>query len=297
MNLSIVIPTYNYVCANLVKDLCIQCQSCTDIENFEIIVADDDSSNESTKDANRSINSLPFCEFREEKQNNGPSRIRHKTVLATHYEWLILIDSDAKVCTPDFIQKYVDSIKEGYDVVCGGIKTTKKYLTKHNTLRYKYEEKADSIRMLEFRQTHPYHFFTAFNILIKRSVFDEVNFDNRLEQYGYEDALFGIELERHGYSLLHIINPLIHMGIDDNKSYVRKTEQAIENMVKLKDSIGSHSPLYQCYLTLSRYHLVWAIKLWHKLFAGLEKRNLLSKHPSLTLFDIYKLGYLCLINK
>jgi hypothetical protein len=33
------------------------------------------------------------------------------------------------------------------------------------------------------------------------------------------------------------------------------------------------------------------IRLWHRLFGALERRNLCSNHPSLNVFKLYKLGY------
>ena len=64
--LSILIPTYNYVCVKLVTDLQQQAErlECP----YEILVADD-ASEEAFKRENRKINGIPGCKYIELQEN------------------------------------------------------------------------------------------------------------------------------------------------------------------------------------------------------------------------------------
>ena len=295
MNLSILIPTFNYVCIDLVRALAAQCEQCPQLDDYEIIVADDGSEDKFIG-LNRGINLIPHCHYEETAENIGRSRILNKMTTLIRYEWTLIIDSDAEVLSDDFINKYL-SHTEGNDVICGGITTSRKHKRKDNLLRYKYEKSAQSIRSLTYRNANPYQHFSSFNILINTKVFNTVNFDDSIKQYGYEDTLFGIGLKRNKYKIVHIDNPLIHSGIDTNLSYLTKTEQALQNLVLLKDKLQEGSVLYQTYLKCRKIHLLPLIKIWHKLFSSVERRNLLSRHPSLFVFELYKLGYFTEHNK
>ena len=60
MNLSILIPTFNYVCIDLVRALAAQCEQCPQLDDYEIIVADDGSEDKFIG-LNRGINLIPHC--------------------------------------------------------------------------------------------------------------------------------------------------------------------------------------------------------------------------------------------
>ena len=74
-DISILIPTYNDRCAPLVETL--QQQACTLDINYEIIVADDGSTDAGVLSANRSINQLPCCRMIECRENRGRAAIRN----------------------------------------------------------------------------------------------------------------------------------------------------------------------------------------------------------------------------
>jgi hypothetical protein len=38
------------------------------------------------------------------------------------------------------------------------------------------------------------------------------------------------------------------------------------------------------------------IRLWHRLFGAIERRNLCGQRPSLTVFKLYKIGYYITLN-
>ena len=126
--LSILIPTYNNVCLELVKSLQAQASllysssdslSLSSHFEYEILVADDGSTDERTVEGNRIINTLPRCRYIERKENVGRAAIRNFLAREAKYTWLLLVDSDLHIDHPNFLLNYLKA--EG-DIIVGGLK-------------------------------------------------------------------------------------------------------------------------------------------------------------------------------
>ena len=115
--LSILIPTYNYVCVKLVTDLQQQAErlECP----YEILVADD-ASEDAFKRENRKINGIPNCKYIELQENVGRSRIRNILGRLARYDYLIFMDCDASVVSNEFLSRYM-AVRNAAEVVYGGL--------------------------------------------------------------------------------------------------------------------------------------------------------------------------------
>lgn len=205
-------------------------------------------------------------------------------------DWLLFVDADAAV-PPDFSFQAYANVMERAVVVCGGLRHPDHNPNPAATLRYRYERAADRRRAARFRAQAPYDRFTTFNLLVRRDVFMQVRFDERIRQYGYEDVAFAAELERRGIAVLHIDNPLLHMGLDANPDFLAKTETALRTAASMAATLGSHSHVAQTATRLARWHMDRAAAALFRLTRPLLRSNLLSRHPSLTVFALYKLGF------
>ncbi len=286
--LSILIPTHNYTCYKLVADLHQQGEALG--VPYEIIVCEDGSRDSVSIIANHKIEELSNCRHIINKHNIGQAATRNLLVKNALYDWVLFIDCDAQVIHDDFLANYINNVGKG-DVVVGGLQHPRYNDDPNRTLRFKYETEADKTRGAEFRNQNPYNKFTAFNCMVRRSMFLCILFDENCRQYGYEDALFGLELKRRGISILHIDNPLLHTGIDTNKAFLQKTETALNTLLLLGNRMQGGSALLNMYARFSRRRSAWLLRLNYSLFGGLMRRNLLSAHPSLTVFNFYKLCY------
>ena len=65
--------------------------------------------------------------------------------------------------------------------------------------------------------------------LVKLLIFLKV-----LTKYGHEDTLYGAELELNKFTVIHINNPIIHLGIDEALLFLEKTELALINLISLQ---------------------------------------------------------------
>lgn len=285
---SILIPTHDYTCYQLVADLHEQAEKLG--VPYEIIVAEDGSRDQVSMIANHKIVDMSNCKHVVRKENIGLAATRNELARIAQYNWIIYIDSDAKVEGKEYLANYLKEIGKA-DVVVGGLLTPEVNYDPHRTLRHKYEREADKVRKASMRMQSPYMQLSCFNIMMRRSMFLTILFDKDCRQYGYEDALFGVELEKRGISILHIDNPLIHKGLDTNEAFLFKSETALRTLKSLNGKMEGHSHVENAMNKLYRLHIGWAMRMFHRMFGGLLRKNLLSKKPLLLLFSIYKLGY------
>lgn len=291
--LSILIPTYNYDCTQLVRELQKQAEHiCID---YEIIVADDASPIMSYRDVNRKINIFPHCRLIELPENVGRARIRNRLADEAQGEWLLFMDSDAEVISDSFIEDYLKHTDA--DVVCGGLCHADVLPSPEVSLRYAYEKRADKKRAAWFRAKNPYGQFTPFNFMIRRGVFQEIRFEESIVEYGHEDTLFGIMLGNRNATIRHIDNPLRHVGLESNERFLEKTRSALHNLASLEDSMQEYSSLLKFYGMLRRLRIDGCISQWFVRREALLTNHLMSPTPSLPLFFAYKLGYYCSIKQ
>jgi glycosyltransferase involved in cell wall biosynthesis len=290
--LSILIPTYNYDITKLVNDLHHQA---TELEiDFEIIVMEDGS--EKFLSENQTLKTLVNCNYIRLAQNVGRSAIRNKLADVAKYPYLLFIDCDAEVNHKDFLQRYI-SCCIGDVVLIGGTAYDPELNDPAFSLRLKYGRERES-NMNYLINHHGNENFTTFNFVISKSIFQSIKFDEGISGYGYEDTLFGHNLHEAGYSFMRIDNPLIHRGIDDNRTFLNKTAESVMNLYKLFFSgkypfLKNESKLLHYFFIIKKYHLtgIGALKL--SIIKTLLEKNLTGKNPSLMIYDLYKLLLLC----
>ncbi len=286
--LSILIPCFNYDCRNLVSSLQTQGES---LEcDYEIIVGDDASDNIQTITLNEEINSLPHCTYSVNKKNLGRAENRNSMAEMSKGDWLLFIDCDAQVCSDRFLYNYMEATQRG-NVVCGGLCHPQINPCPEATLRYKYERKADAHRSAAERSKHPYIQLSAFNLMMRRDVFMSIKFDKECKEYGYEDALMGAKLHKRGVEIVHIDNPIMHIGLEPNEIFLKKTETALHTLYNLKGKMDNHSHVENVAKRMRKYHADKPYLLLYSMFHGRMRANLLGRTPSLLVFSLYKLGF------
>lgn len=287
--ISVLIPTYNYVCYKLACDLHRQLSAYGG--EYEIIVAEDGSDDQETITENDKVTMLSGCVHLVRKENIGRARIINYLVREAKGEWCVIMDSDAEVVSDDYIRKYAGYMTDGADVFVGDLVNPDSLPQADATLRYKYEKAAERFRTAEFRNHHPFERFCTFNFMARRDTLLEVPFDERCTEYGYEDTLMGLELKRHGKRVSHIDNPLRHLGFDSNAVFLRKTETALHTLKKIEGSLLPYTGMGRLVLRIRAAHLTALVKVIYRLARPLLRYNLLGNRPDLTFFSFYKLGY------
>ena len=292
--LSILIPVYNFDVAVLVNALHKQCTDCR-IE-FEIICCDD-ASEKSFHEVNSKLSALANVIYKRLGTNHGRSRIRNLLEREAKYENLLFMDCDSEVVSENFIRGYAQYFSAG-KIVCGGrVYDAAAPAGSKKILRWKTGKRSEEISAKN-RNRFPYNSFMTNNFLVPRKIFLENPLDESVSGYGHEDTMLGFQLKRKNIPVIHISNPLKHIGLEDAEEFLSKTENGISNLLllwrkkKLTGEDLNQIPLMKTYFNLKRMLLAGAFLFFFRMFSGAIKKNLLSKNPSLSLFNIYKLATL-----
>ncbi len=281
--LSIVIPTYNYDCTALLAQL--RKQALASTIPLEIIVCDDASTSIQEQNATASFCAEHGIRFIQNTNNLGRTATRNKLALTAQYDWLLFLDSDVLPISREFITTYNTYLDSSYDAVIGGIQYEKAKPESAYALRWKFGIKREA-RIPDQRNVHPY-LLASGNFLIKKSAFLIANafLGNN---YGL-DAFFGYQLKKLQTQVLHIDNPVYHLGLETNEEFLSKSVSALRTIVALENKnllADNHTRLQQIYQSTP------AKKLLKTVLGTFQKpieKNLLGSRPLLFLFDFYRL--------
>ncbi|WP_298346400.1 glycosyltransferase family A protein [uncultured Algibacter sp.] len=279
--LSILIPTFNYNVTPLVEELSKQVIDCG--ITYEILVIDDGSLSASNS-KNKSINNLNNCTFESLKTNIGRSAIRNLLAKKAQYNLLIFIDAGTFPKHNNLINRYLTF--KNKNVVCGGMTQLENPPKKPYKLRWLYTKKR------EFKT------LCSSNFMINKDIFFSNPFDETLKKYGCEDVLFFSELADKKTEILFINNPVTHNADDDANRFIKKTEDAIRNLIVLIQDKKINSNKYiisEIYSVLHKLRLSFLVAKIFVFFKPALLKNFNSSYPSIFLYDFYRLGYFCLI--
>jgi cellulose synthase/poly-beta-1,6-N-acetylglucosamine synthase-like glycosyltransferase len=289
--LSALIPIYNFDVRPFVSELQQQFER-TEVD-YEIILADD-ASGANYRALNSELQTLKNVKYIQLSENIGRAGIRNFLADQAVYNYLFFFDCDSEIPSDTFVKNYIQYVKNN-SIICGGRSYRNvKPVEQELILRWQYGVKRETSNA-ETRNKYPMRSFMTNNYLISKEVHNHIKFDEQIMNYGHEDTLFGIELKRAGYTVLHIDNPLIHIGLEPAEAFIVKTKQGIENLIYLNRNYN-YPELEQDIKLLRIYHEYSFLRpifgLTYRLFSKMIVKNLKGNHPSLFLFDVFKIIYL-----
>lgn len=297
--LSILIPVYNETCVDLVRRLVVLCHQRTyrvTSFKYEIIVADDASPDRQCVADNEVINRIAHCRFIARETNSGSAAMRNFLGEESRYEWLLFLDCDMQIVSDQFLDAYLD-YEHDYGVVNGGIAIGGSKEEYGHNLRYLYEKREEAAHCAEQRGIQPYREFRSTNFLMRRDVMLSCQFDERFKKSGYEDVAFGKALKKANVPIWHIDNPTMMVDFEDNARFMDKIDRSLHTLHTFRNELRGYSRMISIESGIHVGMVKVAIRLWHRLFGGLERRNLCGRHPKLFVFDLYRLGYYIMLTK
>lgn len=290
--LSVCIPVYNVNIAKLVNDLAEQIALLG--MPVELIVIDD-CSDSVYADANKTAMTgkgvyiaLP--------ENVGRARIRNMFLKYSQCSHLLFLDCDSGILDKQFLVNYINEIKKGSKVICGGRVYSDIKPEKSKLLHWTYGRLKES-KPASIRQQNPNASFMTNNFVIERQLFESIKLDESIKGYGHEDTLFGYELKLKGISIKHIDNPVLHADLHTNLVFMEHTESAIKNLVAIAKEMGEKKDfieditLLRTYYKLKHNGLLIFIRTSFFLKRSIIRFMLCSGNTSMFLLDYYKLGY------
>lgn len=287
--LSILIPVYNFDVRQLVADLKAQCEEAG--QPFEIICFDDLSISK-YQEINSGVKSSNV-EYIELEKNLGRSAIRNALGKAAQYPYLLFMDCDSKVVKTDFIKAYLDHLEPNTLLYGGRCYSPTPRIEADYFFHWKYGIEREQSSVAQ-REKQPWHSFMTNNFLIPKNVFEKINFDESLKQYGHEDTLFGLELAKEKIHIKHLDNPLEHIGLETTEVFLKKTEQGLENLFSLwKKGTPIETKLLNYFIKINNWRSSFLIAFIFKIIKPFLIKQLKSNNPNLLFFDFYKLGFMC----
>ena len=291
--LSILLPSYNNKCLELVKVLQRQCNEISDLK-YEVIVVDDGSNDENIIACNKAISDIDNCKYIQRDENTGRAVVRNFLVSQASYQYVLFIDSDMMVETGDFIQKYIDSISTSDNdiVINGGVAIGKDVKPMRSNLRYLYEKNALSQHTSKKRQENEYMDFHTANFLTSKDIMIKYPFNEDFKKYGFEDVLLGKTLKKGGIHIIHIDNPVVFTeDFESNGNFIEKTETSLQTLHEFSYELKGYSRIDSFVDKLKKAHLLAITKIAGIIALPIIKKNLTSDKPVRSLFNIYKVLY------
>jgi glycosyltransferase involved in cell wall biosynthesis len=296
MKISLLIPVFDYDLIALVYSMK---SAMGKVPEFcEIVIGDDGSSAEYLKKY-RSLET-ENVKVISSKKNIGRAAIRNKLALEAKGDFLLFIDADVMLpgTAEAYFLKWLPYMNNSR-VICGGTLYHESAPgDPDKLLRWKYGKWREQTSAVE-RNKHPHAGFSTFNVMIERSVFEKIRFNEELKQYGHEDTLLGYQLKKAGIDILHIDNGLMHEGLETNRDFLNKTKLGIENLSKLYDKVTDKRSFSDTVLMLRVYNKLkffGMTRILAAIFIKFRDRmeiRLDSSDISLFLFAFYKMSMFC----
>jgi glycosyltransferase involved in cell wall biosynthesis len=292
---SILIPVYNVDVFPLVQALHEQANRLS--VNFEIIVCDDGSTDEKVLRPNRNTAKLKNVVYMENAENIGRIATRNRLADSAQHAWLLFLDADVLPADEYFLNRYFTYLHQSFDVVMGGFSYPRDKPDGQFSLRWKFGRMRESISAAE-RNRKLYRVFISANYLIRKSVYTDLLSHLKTPSYGSDNLIASVFL-KHKTPIFHIDNPVIHLGLESNKVFLKKSREAIDSLLFFSQNnpdFQSQNKLYRTFLTVKKLRMVKWVDFVFCLNRKELEKHLLEKNPSLFLFDLYRLGYLCNIH-
>jgi glycosyltransferase involved in cell wall biosynthesis len=287
MQLSILIPIYNFFIKDLVENLNDQAKSLN--LTFEILLVDD-CSNDKFHQENIMLGKFSNVNYERLESNIGRTKIRNYLFEKATYQNCLVLDCDVSIISSVFIKTYLEYSDSNSVIVGGHIYQKEPPMNTSLLLHWKYGSQVECKSFME-RSKRPIDSFMTNSFLIQKEVSNQVKFDESIQQYGHEDTVFGVELEINNIVIRHIDNPVLHKGLKEVKDFLCDEIKAIENLVqlsqkaKIKNRIIQKSKLlkYEKSMLLSVYYFFFSL-----LYGNDLEKKLLSDSPSLKVLNYWK---------
>lgn len=289
--ISVLIPVYNYDVSSLIKE--IYSQACRENIDFEILIADDASTNEDFIRKNQIYDRLQYCKVFNFSNNQGRTFIRNFLAQQASYDYVLFLDADVLPKNKTFLNQFIQH-KNQADLIFGGIEYDENKPTSSKILRWKYGN-AREAKSVEERSKNPYFTIISQALFIKKETFQAANqyLDN---QYGL-DSIFTSNLLKNKTEILHIDNPIIHYGLESADKFIEKTKSGLQTLIELEQQNlvdQNYRPVQTAYRKLAVFKLLNLYVKVYRLFQKRIHKNLRSENPSLFYFDLFKLNYFIL---
>ena len=237
--LSVLIPSYRDDPSALLKALD------DPLARAEIIVLDDGGGDPVLADriARRIARLRIPARFIQLSHNEGRARGRNRLASHARAKHFLFLDSDMLPDPPDFLSRWA-ALAEGENspVAFGGFTLDQTPLRPEHAVHRSMALKGDCTAAPERAREPEKHVFTS-NLLVRRDVFEAVDFDEGFTGWGWEDVEWAMRVGQL-YPILHIDNSASHLGLDTAPVIAAKFEQSAANFARV---VAAHREVVSAY--------------------------------------------------
>ena len=250
---------------------------------IEIIVIDD-ASDSKFIEVNKQLESLAN-QYHCLTQNIGRSGIRNRFQQYAKHEYCLFLDCDVMPAKDDFLSVYAKALQLSPMVMYGGRIFPVAPPDRNALLRWKYGSEIES-KPAGVRNADPYRFFHSNNFLIRKSIFNQIQFDESLTGYGYEDSLLSYQLQEAGITVMHVDNPVLNLQIESTETYLGNIDESLQTLAAIREKydIGRIVRLAKLF---DQYK--WLMSLMPVGLARSIRAKLLKGSLNLRMLQLYKL--------
>lgn len=292
---SVLIPVYRFDVSPLVEEL--QRQIAATGIPFEILLQDDGSPAAYWNQQKALAQSFPCVSPQANPTNLGRSATRNKLLERAQYEWIWFLDCDADARVNAHLFSNFWEQKSKHQLLSGGrIYAASPPDEAAYYLHWLWGSKRELLDP-QLRMRDPVNHFLSNNFFCHKYLFETVQFEARIQGYGYEDTLFAAELEKAGFQIVHIANPVMHVGLDKVEAFLEKIRESLHNLIKVQELLAEkqvrnpiRSKLFRTYQRLKPFSIF--LRPFAKSALPLLEKRLKSKQATLGQFDMWRILYL-----
>jgi len=285
--ISILIPVFQTDVTMLVNELIRQCRL---LPGHWEIICFQDGFDAQIQETNEGLCRIPGVVYEILPQNVGRAAVRNLLARKANFPYLLFMDCDSGIVRPNYVWTYFSQLQPA-TVLCGGrVYQDNPPQDKRFMLHWKFGRSREQIPT-KLRAKQPHRAFMSNNFVVPRDCFLDIQMDERLSGYGHEDTLFGMELLARRIPVLHLDNPIEHLGLETAGVLIQKNNEAMRNLAWLVQhaSIPIKTRLVDLVLKLKQYRLDSICAGFLFRIAPFLHMLLHIKNPPLWVLDAYKL--------
>lgn len=209
--------------------------------------------------------------------NEGRAKGRNRLARHGRADRLLFLDSDMLPDKPDFLARWIDTQAP---IAFGGFTLDQTPRSRRHALHRHMALRSDCLPAAIRASQPEKHVFTS-NLMVSRTVFHAVAFDEAFAGWGWEDVEWAMRAAK-AYPILHIDNTASHLGLDEASALARKYGQSAANFGLV---VAAHPSLVQTYPSYRVARLLKRLPL-RKFMRSVLKAIALAKLAPLRLRDL-----------
>lgn len=167
------------------------------------------------------------------RDNVGRSRARNRLVSVARSDWVLLLDADMLPDLPRFLARYMKAVKDNDTprLIAGGFSLDQS-MRRPDTALHAAQSLHSECVWAKTRRTEPGRYTFTSNILVHRTIVEDIALDDGFNGWGWEDVDWGLRVAE-AFDIEHIDNRASHLGLDKDAVLLDKYAGSGANFARI----------------------------------------------------------------